>query len=362
MKKLEGEPSEAAQSVAIGAIALKARPSNEEQFVRLALARDWAEFLARESEGRPVDNLPALKQNATKAIKFDPQFAFGFYVLGRVATLEGLDGHGVRFFRRALGIDPNLVEASRHLQLLTGSTPELPVAEEPPTVPNLEVEDVQTFPNAASPMATRAKAITAALEPPWPPPPPVPVVAVPPPVPAATVAAVAPPAISDASIPGPSLQLSAERSGSGMRVLSWALVIAGVGGIGAALWGRGHVGGASEHVGAASASASAPASASASASAPAPASASAPASAPASASAVPAASAVPIVPLVPGPNEGVVKTRWSTGHRLFVDGLVVGQTPAQVLVACGTHVIKVGSAGREQSLDVPCGATLTVDP
>ena len=355
MKKLEGEPSEAGESAAIGAIALKPRPASEEQFVRLALARDWAEFLARESDGRTADNLPALKQNATKAIRFDPRFAFGFYVLGRIATLEGLDGHGVRFFRRALGIDPNLVEADRHLRLLTGSTPELPVADEPPTVPNLTVEDVQTLPNTPSPVATGAKAITAALEPPRLPPP-VPVLAAAPPIAAAPPPVPAAPSPRQAAEPprppqvGAAPQAPVARRGSGTLVLSWALVTAGLAGIGAVLWGRGHSGAGGEHVGPRVTLSSAPALASATA------------TASASTSAAPAASAAPIVLLNPGPNEGVVQTRWSTGHRLFVDGLVVGQTPAQVLVTCGTHVIKVGSAGREQSLDVPCGATLTVDP
>jgi hypothetical protein len=56
-----------------------------------------------------------------------------------------------------------------------------------------------------------------------------------------------------------------------------------------------------------------------------------------------------------------VKTPLSRGgHRLFVDGLVVGETPNPVLVSCGAHVIKIGGAGKEQLIYVPCGGTVTV--
>jgi hypothetical protein len=43
-----------------------------------------------------------------------------------------------------------------------------------------------------------------------------------------------------------------------------------------------------------------------------------------------------------------------------VDGRVVGQTPAVLTVPCGRHDVKVGSAGSHQSVDVPCGATVSV--
>lgn len=42
------------------------------------------------------------------------------------------------------------------------------------------------------------------------------------------------------------------------------------------------------------------------------------------------------------------------GRRIFVDDKTVGQTPASVVVKCGRHTVKLGSAGKPQTLDVPC--------
>ena len=44
---------------------------------------------------------------------------------------------------------------------------------------------------------------------------------------------------------------------------------------------------------------------------------------------------------------------------MFVDGKVVGEGPGPFEVACGAHVVKVGSSGKEQKLDVPCGGEIT---
>lgn len=398
MKKLEGEPEGASERVAIGSVALKPRAQGEEQSAKLALARDWGEFLAHEGDAGQADRLPVLKENATKAIKLDPTFAFGFYVLGRIATIEGLEGHGVRFFRRALGIDPNLSEAQRHLRLLTGSTPSLPVVDEPPTTPDMSAEDdeLETSPamtlppqlepqwssagpareaiGVALPVASAAKAITAALDAPTGPPAPV-----------APPSVERPPAVERA----PRLELDElpRSTKSSMGFAVWALIVATVAVVGILAWGLGRSSPAPELTspsptaravanapagavasGAASLPSSAPPSVSAPAGASAPASAAAAgsASAPVLVAANASAAAAPPIavapPLVPGASQGVIKTRWNTGHRLFVDGVVVGETPAQVLVTCGEHVVKVGSAGREQTLDVACGSTVTVDP
>ena len=48
------------------------------------------------------------------------------------------------------------------------------------------------------------------------------------------------------------------------------------------------------------------------------------------------------------------------GRRVFVDGHVVGQTPGAMLVKCGPHKVKVGSAGHAQKIDVPCGGSIAV--
>jgi hypothetical protein len=50
------------------------------------------------------------------------------------------------------------------------------------------------------------------------------------------------------------------------------------------------------------------------------------------------------------------------GHRIFVDGLTLGQTPKSVLVKCGRASVKIGSAGHLRVLDIPCGKEISVDP
>ena len=99
------------------------------------------------------------------------------------------------------------------------------------------------------------------------------------------------------------------------------------------------------------------------------------ASAPAMASAVAMASAIakptatappPPKPTVAatagaGGETGDVKTDTAaSGRRVFVDGHVAGQTPETVHVRCGVHTVRVGSSGKEQSVDVPCGGEVSV--
>jgi hypothetical protein len=53
---------------------------------------------------------------------------------------------------------------------------------------------------------------------------------------------------------------------------------------------------------------------------------------------------------------GLLKTVGAPpGHRIFVDGRAVGQTPRSVLVKCGPVRVKIGSAGHSRDLEVPCG-------
>jgi serine/threonine-protein kinase len=100
----------------------------------------------------------------------------------------------------------------------------------------------------------------------------------------------------------------------------------------------------------------APASASPSASASAAASVLPPASAAASSSASESESVADLPP-----NSGRVRTAGAIpGRRIFVDERTVGQTPDSVVVKCGLHGIKLGSAGSTQSIEVPCGAEITV--
>ncbi|HTQ46607.1 MAG TPA: serine/threonine-protein kinase [Polyangiaceae bacterium] len=51
----------------------------------------------------------------------------------------------------------------------------------------------------------------------------------------------------------------------------------------------------------------------------------------------------------------------AAGHRIFVDGRVVGEGAAPIRVPCGQHSVRIGSAGRQQNVDVPCGQSVAVD-
>jgi serine/threonine protein kinase len=58
----------------------------------------------------------------------------------------------------------------------------------------------------------------------------------------------------------------------------------------------------------------------------------------------------------------LVAPREAAGHRLFVDGHVVGQAPGTFHVLCGTHTVKVGSGGLARSVKVPCGGVVDLSP
>jgi len=58
---------------------------------------------------------------------------------------------------------------------------------------------------------------------------------------------------------------------------------------------------------------------------------------------------------------GIVKTTGAApGRRIFVDEKTLGQTPESVTVKCGQHSVRLGSAGRPQTIDVPCRGEVTV--
>lgn len=50
------------------------------------------------------------------------------------------------------------------------------------------------------------------------------------------------------------------------------------------------------------------------------------------------------------------------GHRLYLDGKLVGDSAGAIAVPCGQHTIKVGTAGVSKSIAVPCGGELAVSP
>ncbi|MBX3192645.1 MAG: protein kinase [Labilithrix sp.] len=94
--------------------------------------------------------------------------------------------------------------------------------------------------------------------------------------------------------------------------------------------------------------------------APAPAPAPAPSLAPAPAPSLAPAPA-PAPSLAPAPSTGRLLTPPSaSGHRIFVDGRVVGSGGAPLTVRCGKRDVRVGSAGRLRKVDVPCGGDLEV--
>lgn len=59
---------------------------------------------------------------------------------------------------------------------------------------------------------------------------------------------------------------------------------------------------------------------------------------------------------------GRIRTAGSVaGRRIFVDDKTLGQTPASVVVRCGRHTVRLGSSGKPQTLDVPCGGDVSVN-
>jgi formylglycine-generating enzyme len=69
-------------------------------------------------------------------------------------------------------------------------------------------------------------------------------------------------------------------------------------------------------------------------------------------------------PSEPAPRvsgQGMIAVRASE-HRVFVDGHVIGNAPGVMVVECGSHVVKIGHDGREQTIDVPCGGRIDVRP
>jgi hypothetical protein len=63
------------------------------------------------------------------------------------------------------------------------------------------------------------------------------------------------------------------------------------------------------------------------------------------------------------PGMGLLETaNAQPGHRIFVDGRTMGQTPQSVPVRCGKASVKIGSAGHLRVVDIPCGKALAVEP
>jgi len=84
----------------------------------------------------------------------------------------------------------------------------------------------------------------------------------------------------------------------------------------------------------------------------------------------PLATAAPVPRLTSAPAVATGAPRETTGrlltdagekgHRIFVDGRFAGGGGAPLVVRCGRHDVRVGSAGRLRTVDVPCGGDLAV--
>jgi hypothetical protein len=81
----------------------------------------------------------------------------------------------------------------------------------------------------------------------------------------------------------------------------------------------------------------------------------------------PARSLSPAAPAVTAPAPSGDSTTgtldlpaWTKGHRIYLDGRVVGEGPGPLRVRCGPHLIRLGSTGRELSTVVPCGGEMRV--
>lgn len=61
------------------------------------------------------------------------------------------------------------------------------------------------------------------------------------------------------------------------------------------------------------------------------------------------------------PTKGILKMPASTAaNRVWVDGKLIGNGGNDREVACGRHTVKIGSRGREQTVDVPCGGDVAL--
>jgi serine/threonine-protein kinase len=65
-------------------------------------------------------------------------------------------------------------------------------------------------------------------------------------------------------------------------------------------------------------------------------------------------------PLRPGTGSVTVGSARS-GHRVWIDERLMGEeSPASYVISCGRHVVRVGSHGAPQYLEVPCGADVEI--
>lgn len=74
-----------------------------------------------------------------------------------------------------------------------------------------------------------------------------------------------------------------------------------------------------------------------------------------------AAATIDLPPIADVPLHGTIVPSVK-GHRLYVDGKLVGDSDGPVTVDCGTRIVKLGTAGVTKSIAVPCGGEIAVTP
>lgn len=77
----------------------------------------WTEVRVRHEKPTPAQ-LSALRNIAVSAIRQDPNLAFAYYVLGHVTLIEGSEVMAKRHFSHALRLDPEAIDAERHIRVL----------------------------------------------------------------------------------------------------------------------------------------------------------------------------------------------------------------------------------------------------
>jgi hypothetical protein len=89
-----------------------------------------------------------------------------------------------------------------------------------------------------------------------------------------------------------------------------------------------------------------------------------PASREAAPSPSPVVALAPPVPLPPAPEHATFATvtvpASRAGHRVWIDGRLVGQSPGTFHVSCGTHAVRVGSHGALRRVQVACAEDVEV--
>ncbi|HEY1956943.1 MAG TPA: serine/threonine-protein kinase [Polyangiaceae bacterium] len=69
----------------------------------------------------------------------------------------------------------------------------------------------------------------------------------------------------------------------------------------------------------------------------------------------------PPAPEITSRRGRIVFPAWAKEHRVYVDHHVAGDGSKPLDLACGAHVVRIGSHGKTQSVDVPCGGDVSVE-